>query len=512
MSPLEPSHRGTLRRGAGPIEVLAAAAASALLLWIASPAVGIGALAWVALVPAALVALGAPETRGARAVVPLAVSLHLELQLVPALPFGIAENQWGEPPLPVLVGDSPMAAAALVYVPALGALLYALRFPQPWPAGAARSGLVAVWVPALAWAALDLLRARYDPAGLWGGLYVSQHSSAAAALAAVGGPGVLTALQVAVGFGAALLVLRRRSALPATVSVAVALGATVVVAERLGTPAGEPVVVAAAQPGYDTSEWEYGPVRYFAPGRRDLARASSDVVADLGALARKASGRGAEIVVWPEAVVWVDPYEEAGVRRELAMLAAETKAVVVVPFFDPARAESAVLAALPSGRLTEPQPKQRPMWFLGERARDAPARPLAGRSARLGVLLGVDVQDAGSARALAAAGATLLASSTHDWAELATQQVALSRIAAAAVRLPLVRADWRYASTIVDTDRRGRADGGLGRSRTVLVATVHARSSDAPYLWVGDLLGWAGVVVLAVCWALRRGSRLRAGA
>ena len=94
-------------RATAHVAVLAsAAAASALLLWTSSPAVGVGWLAWIALVPALAVALHDPATRSARLTVPLAYALYLELLLVPALPFGLARDQWADDPvLPVMVGD-----------------------------------------------------------------------------------------------------------------------------------------------------------------------------------------------------------------------------------------------------------------------------------------------------------------------------------------------------------------------------------------------------------------------
>ena len=91
--------------------VLAAPFASGLLLWAASPPVGFGWAAWVALLPAAAVALAAPATRWGRAAVPLAVVVFLELLLVPALPFGLADDQWGQPVVPILVGGSPVLDA-----------------------------------------------------------------------------------------------------------------------------------------------------------------------------------------------------------------------------------------------------------------------------------------------------------------------------------------------------------------------------------------------------------------
>ena len=102
---------------------IGAAFVTAVLLWAASPAVGAGWLAWIALLPVASLVLGSPGTRAARLAVPLAYGVYLELLLVPALPFGIAEGQWGDAPLPVLIGGSPVLPVALVAIPLFGAPL-----------------------------------------------------------------------------------------------------------------------------------------------------------------------------------------------------------------------------------------------------------------------------------------------------------------------------------------------------------------------------------------------------
>lgn len=490
--------------------MLATALASGLLLWLASPSVGLGPFAWVALVPAAVLHLRRPTTRAGRAVVPLTYVVFLELQLVPALPFGIAKDQWGHPVLPVLVGDSPVLAAALIGVPLLGSFLYAIRFPQPWGEAALRSGLVAVLVPAVSWTALDLVRVRYDPSGLWGALHLTQHESGTRSAAALAGPLLLTWMVVAVNFALALLVVRGRRALPALALVGGAALAAALATLSLGPVEGERVTVAVVQPGYDTSEWDHPAARYFDPARRDVVRASLDVVEDLGRLTRTAAERGVRIVAWPEAVVWIDPIGTRPVRRELVALAAEMETTVLVPHFRPALRKNAAIGVHANGSLGLPQPKQRPMWFLGERPRDRPTEPIPAPAADVGVLLGVDNQEARSARTLARRGATVLVSSTHDWRELAEQQRALSRLNAAAVRLPLARADWRYGSLIVDARGRTLADAGHGRSRAVLVAEVDARPSDAPYTRIGDILGWIALAValgvsLAAMAARRRG-------
>jgi apolipoprotein N-acyltransferase len=466
-----------------------------VLLWVAAPPVGVGWLAWVALVPAAFVALRAPETRAARLAVPLAYVVYLELLIVPALPFGVARRQWGDPVLPILVGDSPVLAAALVGIPLFGLALYALRFPHLTAAPPLVAALV---LPPVAWTALDVVRAKFDPSGLWGPLFLSQHDTAAARAGALAGPWLITFAIVAANYALALVLVRGRAA------VRPAAGVLALVALAQAPGERETIRVAAVQPGYDTSEFERPVLRHFG---EDDERASVDIVADLAPLTRSAARRGAEVVVWPEATVWADPTRTLpGVSiRELV----EPNDVrLVVPYFLRPDAEGAALVLSGSGgRWAPPQPKQRAMWFLGEEGGDGPApRPVDADDLRIGTMLGVDNQDPGVARALVRAGADMLTSSTHDWEELAPEQRAYAQLHAAALDVPLVRADWRYGSAIFDAGGGKVADAGPGKARTVIVADVALGDGDTPYAAMGDAFAWvavaAGVGAVVAGWAL----------
>jgi apolipoprotein N-acyltransferase len=329
--------------------VIAAGACSAVLLWASSPAVGVGWLAWVALVPAASMVLAEPGTRAARLAVPLTYALYLELLLIPALPFGLASGQWGDTAIPVLVGDSPVLVVALVAIPLFGLLLYAIRFGKPWLAR--RAGplepVAYVLVPALVWAALDVLRVKLDPGGYWGPLFASQADTAAGDISALAGPWLLTAAIVAVNYGLALALVRRRllaAALPAIAVAALVLIGSGAVPGR-GQP-GAGLTVAAVQPGYDTAEEDREVLRFWEPGTYDLA--ALDVIDDLETLTRDAVRRGAQIVVWPEASLFVDPRREPRVATALEDVAAATGATLVVPYFAEAHSRSGAVAVLPS--------------------------------------------------------------------------------------------------------------------------------------------------------------------
>jgi apolipoprotein N-acyltransferase len=491
-----------------------AALLSALLLWMSAPPLAAGWLAWVALVPAAVVVLRAPRTGAARFAIPLAYAVYLELLLVPALPFGLADGQWGDPAVPVLIDGSPVVAVALVAIPLVGAALWAIRFGEPWGAAQLRgwpAAAAAIATPALAWSALDFVRSNLDPGGLWGPLFLSQAGEPTAALAALAGPWALTLSIVTVNYGIALALVSRRF-LPALVPVSLALAA-LVLAGWTSDPAGRgsPVTVAAIQPGYDTVEEDRWVLRRFEPDSWDLS--ALDLVRDLGELTRHAARTGAEVVVWPEASMYVDPRDEARVREELRRLADLTGATIVVPFFLPTPGKGATLAVVPSAdgaRLTVARPKQRPMWWLGERS-DAGGEPepLPAGGLAIGTMLGVDSQDPRLAAQLAAAGAELLVAGTHDWRQSAVQHRAYQRLAAQASGLPLVRADWRYGSAIYNEEGRELADAGGDLSRTTVSATVRAGRASTPYADLGDLVGWVSVafVGLAAALGLRRRTR-----
>ena len=498
--------RVTRADASGPLRAgLAAGLASGVLLWAAAPPVGLGWLAWIALVPAAAVVLRWPGTSAGRLAVPLAYAVYLELLLVPALPFGLAEGQWGDAALPVLTGGSPVLVVALLAVPAAGVLLYLLRFGQA-PGGGRAGPLLWIAVPALSWTALDFVRANLDPGGLWGPLFLSQHDRAGAALAVLGGPWLVTFAIVAVSYGLALALVRRRRALAAAAAAAALAAGALPAALVLPDGGGRAVTVAAVQPGYDTAEEDRPALRHFEPGTWD--RAALDTVRDLAPLTRAAARRGAQLVAWPEASLYVDPRRDRRVRRALVRLARSARTALVVPYFLPSTDSGAALLVDASGRIAPPRPKRRAMWFLGERAAGSfVERPEQSGGAAVGTMLGVDGQDPDVLRSLRAGGARVAVWSSHDWRQLAPQHAAFVRLAAAGAATPVVRADWRYGSAIYTRAGEVVDSAGGELRRTVAVARVRLASGRTPWTRVGDLVGWlalAGVVATGASAAARR--------
>jgi len=483
---------------------IAAGSASGALLAAAAPGGLSGWIAWVALAPAAAVALAWRGTAAGRLAVPLAYGIYLELLLIPALPFGIASGQWGDAP-PVMIGDSPVVFVAGIAVPAFAWLLYAIRFGEPW--GTDRvprrlGAIAAVAIPASAFAALDFVRVGLDPGAAWGPLFLSQHGGDFAALATLGGPWLVSFAIAASGYAIALLGLaigavsgarpeqdlglRAVATGIATAALILAATAAALAVDRGGD---QSVTVAAVQPGYDTAEEDRPQTRHFTPGSHDLA--ALDLIQDLSPLTRGAAEAGAELVAWPEASIWVDPAADPQVRAALERLARESGAAILVPYFLRDRNQGATIAVLPNGSLTDTQPKQRPMWFLGENGDNRrPPQPVPTGPVRLGTMLGVDNQGPSVARGLADGGAELLASATHDWEQLATEQRAFAAINARATGTPVVRADWRYGSAIYTADGELVADAGKGLRRTVLIAPVDVGAGHTLYTSLGDAFGW----------------------
>lgn len=479
----------SLRRAA---LALGASAVSASLLWLSAPAQALGWLAWIALVPAAAVGLRRPSTRLSRLAIPLAFGLYLELELVTALPFGIAAGQWGTPVIP-LTADSPILIGAIA-VPILCGALYALRFGQPLTVAEGRGAawLAAVFWPAICWTALDFLRVLGDPGSYWGPLFLSQGETPAAYLAAIGGPWLITFGLVAANYELARRLVFKRRRLQTTT--AVVGGLAVLTLALLGcalfAPAKRPpLTVAAVQPGYDTAEPGVPALRFWREGTYEMA--AVEVIGDLATLTDEAAARGADIVVWPEGALFVDPRSYALARRALEELALRTDTTLVVPYFLPDRALGKSVVVAPNGQFTRPQSKQRPMWYLGERGPEGtdPA-PVRAEGQRLASLLGTDNKDPGLPARLARNGASLIASSTHDWRQLAVAQRTYSRLHATGVGIPVVRADWRYGSAVYGARGQVLADAGLERKRTVVVATLQASAAGSVYTSVGNLTGW----------------------
>jgi len=473
--------------------VIAAGLASGALLFAASPYVGAGPLAWFALVPAAAVAIRHWGTRAGRIVIPLAYTVYLELMFIPALPFGLTKDQWGDDPVvPILIGDSPVLITAIVIVPLVGLALSLLRFPflasrtrlSPW--------IAMVAIPSLAFAAFDFLRTSFDPSGLWGPLFLSQEGTAGARLAEIGGPTLISLAIAFANFSLAYVLIRRRRGVPALAAAAAcALLATTGLAVSGESERSKTLTVAAVQPGYDTAQYELPLLANFLSANRDDELGTLDLIVDLTPLTEEAATAGATLVVWPEATAWADPFTSERTQRALSDLATRTNAAIVVPYFLRARSHGATVIVNADGEISRAQPKQRTMWFLGEKDDNrVAAQPVDVGGVAVGTMLGVDSQNTSIARDLVRASAGIITSSTHDWEQAAPQHAAFSEIAATALDVPIVRADWRNVSAIFHAGGEVSASTGRPTQRGIAVAEIDVGAGSTPYRTVGNMVGW----------------------
>jgi apolipoprotein N-acyltransferase len=340
---------------------------------------------------------------------------------------------------------------------------------------------------------------------LWGPLFLTQAETPAGGLAAIAGPWAITFAIVAVNYSLALAFVRRRAvvALPAIGTV----GAAVVLAALAWSPdgGGQRLRVAAIQPGYDTADEELTVLRRFEPETWDLA--ALDLVADMAPIARAAGEQGARVIAFPEASIYVDPRSEPAVLSRLRRLARTTAATLVVPYFLPDPDRGAAIAITPTGAVSEPRPKQRPMWFLGESSVEAEPLPVEAGALRIGTLLGIDVIETRIAAELADRGADLLISSTHDFPGSTPSHRAYARLAARAAGVALVRADWRYGSAAYTAGGEDAADAGEETRRTAVVADLPRATVATPYRVLGDIPAWTVLAVAAAAWILTAASR-----
>ena len=387
---------------------------------------------------------------------------------------------------------------------------------EPRADQAAPSWVTYVVIPSFAFTALDFLRASFEFGGLWGPLFASQEDTAALRLAELGGPWLVTLAIAFANFSIAYGLVRGREAIPAlAVAGACALAATAGLAFSGSTERTEMVTVAVVQPGYDTAQFELPVLRNFRQPGRDDELGTLDLIADLTPLTEQAAAAGATLVVWPEATGWTDPFATESTQRALRELVARTGTTLVVPYFLRARAHGATVIVSRDGTMTRAQPKQRTMWFLGEKSDNrVEPEPVMVDGLRIGTMLGVDSQNAAVARQLVRAGAELITSSTHDWEQLAPQHAAYARVAAVALDVPIARADWRNVSAIYDADGRVVASTGRETRRAIAVAEIETGAGGTAYGTIGGAIGWLAVGVsgaaLAMGIGLRLGARRRA--
>jgi apolipoprotein N-acyltransferase len=299
------------------------------------------------------------------------------------------------------------------------------------------------------------------------------------------------------------------------------------------------VRVAALQRGAELGDvYEY--LRLW--GTRDWEGLSRAIIPDMAARTREAAALGAQLIVWPEATLWLDPLDPANdpySREQLAALARETNATLVVPYFiltdqgnlywylgfaPGMRNETLVVtpgvrlpgAYAKNGRTAGaaapvaprsvtyflgPYAKNHPIPFIGEVSSTRGQYPVYDLPfARLATITGYDTAFTDSAWRLARGGAQLLTLATHDWVGQSSTYSVQTRLRAVENGVSIVKCDWEVGSLV--TDPYGRLLAAAPTDRTVeqiVWADVPlGPAGQTLYAHIGDVLGWlclGGMVV-----------------
>jgi apolipoprotein N-acyltransferase len=500
---------------------VAAAIASGGLLVLSFPKFGIGALAWVALVPLLYAILRLGGRWAGR------------LSYVSGVVASVGLLYWTALVVVQYGGLSgPLGVALMVLLCLVLALYYGL-FGALVGLWLRALGPQAILLAAFAWVAVEWLRVEGPLAFPWCLLGYSQADALVIAqVASVTGVYGLSFLVVAAGSVVAYVLIEQRPRRRFAAIAGLALVALVVGLfgrHCLATPLPESgrLRVGLAQAAVPQDEkWD----------ERLAARNLSWHVA----LTRQAAARGAELVVWPESAV---PYyfdSSPDVASDLRQLAAETRAWLLFGNDDfeggPADARVFVGAKLlaPDGQVAlryhkmqlvpfgEYVPFERLLGALGVKklveqvGTFTPGEtPVVGQCAGHGVSVTICYEAIfpSLVRRFAASGAELLANVTNDaWygrTSAPYQHFAMARLRAVENGRSFVRAANTGVSALIDP--RGRV---LARTllfeRTVLVGDVPLVQRQTFYARHGDVFAWvcvaATMLISAHAWRRRRGS------
>lgn len=473
------------------------------MLLLSLPPHGLWPLAWAAFVPSVLAQfLLAPDDRSARFYQAVTYTCGIGPGVLQAFPIDL------------IPGMIPLSWPIGLVIVLVGVLVYALGLPTGNPSFHRQTGFrLFVIGPAVAWAGFEFLRALVQLGHVWGMLATSQSQNRPLwQLPALGGPWLLSLLIVAANYalalaGIALLSPRDRTAArrPAFWSGAIVLlllGAALLWGGFRSTKPVTTVRVAALQPGRELGDvpdymqhWSY----------RDWAGLSREVMPDMAALTRQAAAQGAELVVWPEAALWLDPRTDPWTREQLGELARQTGAALVIPCFIlppesdlswwlgfAAGMRNEAYVVTPEGEILPPYAKDHPIPYIGERSSTRGLYPVHQLSfGQVGTMLGYDTAFTDTARRLTRRGGQLLTLSTHDWASMTAAYGVHTRLRAVENGVAVVKADWQTGSLIADPWGQIVAAAPMDRAAAVtLVADVPLLpAGGTPFTHLGDVVG-----------------------
>lgn len=484
------------------------AAGTGIALSLALPPADLGALAWIALLPAVVAARG--------------------LNMRSAFALGWVAG---------LLGNA-LTFRWLLEVPAIGALQflvldgYVSLYLAAWcallvPLRASRVPLALS--AAAAWVMLDLVRAHAGFLALpWGTLAHTQHQNLALLqLAAISGEAGIAFVVVAVNVALAQALVSRRPTRGLAVTaalVAAVHGAGAVALWRGDAVGGASMMVAAVQPALPT-DW-----RRSAESRHEAWQRLQTLTLDAG-------NAGAQLIVWPETSV-ADPQHDRLLAARLSVLASRIRVPLVVGASETekfeARSEEGTLELRQRDAYNsaffvtadhvaaEPYRKRRlvpfaeyqplagvlpwPRWLVpgqavGQAGRDD-ARWSLPDGTRIGVSICWESAFAALARESVGNGAQLLLQLTNDaWfgaSAAAAQHNLASVLRAVENRVPVVIASNAGPSQVIDAYGRVVARATSMFTAQTVVATLRPGIGATPYSRFGEVLAAGCTALLAL--------------
>jgi apolipoprotein N-acyltransferase len=227
---------------------------------------------------------------------------------------------------------------------------------------------------------------------------------------------------------------------------------------------------------------------------------------------RYAASQGADLAVWREGGLGMD-LREKKVNAPIRKLAKELKIYIAAGWggtYDGLRLNE-VATFSPKGEFLGTYGKSHPGTFAGDysdRRSDyiVYKTPFGG----LGSIICYDLDFTDSARAVAKLGANVLAVSSNDVPGITEKHYAHLVFRSIETRLPTVKADGQFDSSVIDPYGR-IIDRHLSKrgSRATLVNDIPSGSGDTLYVTYGDWLGWLCVAGLIAFLVLGGVTRLR---
>ena len=235
------------------------------------------------------------------------------------------------------------------------------------------------------------------------------------------------------------------------------------------------------------------------PGTTDVVRTTrSPLLAALVDGTRTAAREGAQLVVWPEKVV-----RDLDLARDpspVAEVARETHTYVVVGYTPDERRYNRAIVIAPDGSVVLTYDKQHPVVFQGDHSEGGPVVLAATPLGRIAPIICYDLDFPSTARTAARRGAQLLAVPSEDWSGIARVHYTHLVFRAVETRLAAIKADVAWDSAVIDPNGRIVASHVTkDKTAAVVVADVRLGSGRSVYDSVGDIVGWA-CVLLTLGW------------